>query len=73
MKLLTHNFLACNVKGVKNGYPLIIEAEKIEVREFDMDPGLISHPLDLLGAFVLLAVEPSVEPVCCPSPSSEHN
>jgi hypothetical protein len=40
MKLLTHNFLACNVKGVKNGYPLIIEAEKVEVREFDMDPGV---------------------------------
>ena len=26
MKLLTHNMLTSNVKGVKNGFPLIIEA-----------------------------------------------
>jgi multifunctional methyltransferase subunit TRM112 len=39
MKLLTHNFLACNVKGVKNGYPLKIEATQVEVREAEMDPG----------------------------------
>lgn len=39
MKLLTHNFLACNVKGVKNGWPLKIEATEIDTREADLDPG----------------------------------
>lgn len=39
MKLVTHNFLACNVKGVKNGYPLKIDAETVEVRDADFDPG----------------------------------
>lgn len=29
MKLLTHNMLQCHIKGVKNGYPLKIEAEKV--------------------------------------------
>jgi multifunctional methyltransferase subunit TRM112 len=32
MKLLTHNMLQCHIKGVQNGYPLKIEAEKVEVR-----------------------------------------
>lgn len=39
MKLLTHNFLQCHVKGVKSGYPLKIEAAKIEQRDADYDPG----------------------------------
>ena len=25
LQLLTHNLLQCNIKGVKNGYPLRIE------------------------------------------------
>lgn len=43
MKLLTHNFLQCHVKGVKNGYPLKIEAVQIEVRDADYDPGVRQH------------------------------
>ena len=39
MKLLTHNMLACHIKGVKNGYPFEIEAEQIEEKEADFDPG----------------------------------
>jgi multifunctional methyltransferase subunit TRM112 len=39
MKLLTHNFLQCHIKGVKNGYPLKIEAVKIDERDADFDPG----------------------------------
>jgi transcription initiation factor TFIID subunit TAF12 len=42
MKLLTHNFLQCHVKGVKNGYPLKIEAAKVEQRDADYDPGRYS-------------------------------
>lgn len=39
MKLIMHNFLACNIRGVKNGYPLEIEATKVEMRDADFDPG----------------------------------
>jgi multifunctional methyltransferase subunit TRM112 len=39
MKLLTHNMLACHIKGVKNGYPFEIEVEQIEEKEADFDPG----------------------------------
>ncbi|CAH9103172.1 unnamed protein product [Cuscuta epithymum] len=28
MRLLTHNMLSCNIKGVTNGFPLLIEVQK---------------------------------------------
>eukprot|EP00930_Biecheleria_cincta_P090491 TRINITY_DN79886_c0_g1_i1.p1 TRINITY_DN79886_c0_g1~~TRINITY_DN79886_c0_g1_i1.p1 ORF type:complete len:137 (+),score=25.69 TRINITY_DN79886_c0_g1_i1:55-465(+) len=39
MRLLTHNLLQCNKKGVKNGYPLIIRALNVKYEEspYDMD------------------------------------
>lgn len=43
MKLLTHNMLQCHIKGVKNGYPFKIEAEKVETREADYDPDFLRH------------------------------
>lgn len=43
MKLLTHNMLQCHIKGVKNGYPFKIEAEKVETREMDYDPDFLRH------------------------------
>lgn len=39
MKLLTHNFLQCHIKGVKNAYPLKIESVKVDERDADFDPG----------------------------------
>lgn len=39
MKLLTHNMLACHIKGVKNNYPFKIEVEEVVEREADFDPG----------------------------------
>lgn len=39
MKLLTHNMLACHIKGVRNTYPFKIEAAKVEDQEADYDPG----------------------------------
>lgn len=41
MKLLTHNFMGSNIKGVKNGYPLKIEATEVVVKEADLDPGAV--------------------------------
>jgi multifunctional methyltransferase subunit TRM112 len=43
MKLLTHNMLQCHIKGVKNGYPFKIEAEKVETQEVDYDPDFLRH------------------------------
>ncbi|CAK0863023.1 unnamed protein product [Prorocentrum cordatum] len=39
MRLLTHNLLQCNKKGVTNGFPLIIRPTKIKYEEspFDKD------------------------------------
>ena len=39
MRLVTHNMLKCNVKGVENGYPLRIEVEKSEIIPCDYDSG----------------------------------
>lgn len=36
MKLMTHNFLSSKfLKGVVNGYPLLLSATKTEVKDFD--------------------------------------
>ena len=43
MKLLTHNMLQCHIKGVKNGYPFKIEAQKVETRDMDYDPDFLRH------------------------------
>ena len=29
MKLITHNMLSCHIKGVTNGYPFKIQADKV--------------------------------------------
>eukprot|EP00892_Ulva_mutabilis_P009861 jgi/Ulvmu1/7247/UM035_0034.1 len=53
MKLLMHNFLACNIKGVKNGYPLEIEATKVEMRDADFDPDFIRKIMERVNYTVL--------------------
>lgn len=37
MRLITHNMLKCNVRGVIEGYPLIIEPETIQIDEASED------------------------------------
>lgn len=39
MRLITHNMLKSNIKGVVNGFPLRIEADKVEVKETEFNPG----------------------------------
>lgn len=41
MKLITHNMLACKIKGVKNGYPFKIAAEKVSFALWN--PSTIKH------------------------------
>lgn len=37
MRLLTHNMLSSNIKGVTNGFPLRIEAEKVVEKTVEMN------------------------------------
>ncbi|XP_071791211.1 multifunctional methyltransferase subunit TRM112-like protein [Asterias amurensis] len=48
MKLLTHNMLTSHVKGVKNGYPLKIEVENLNVTEVDFNPDFIARMIPRL-------------------------
>lgn len=41
MRLLTHNMLKCNIRGVENGYPLQIEVISSEVVECPFDSSLV--------------------------------
>ncbi|GLC43819.1 hypothetical protein PLESTB_000911300 [Pleodorina starrii] len=43
MKLLTHNMLSCHIKGVRNGYPFLIEVGKVSEHEADFDPDFLKH------------------------------
>jgi len=58
MRLITHNMLACNIKGVKSGFPLRIEAESVEVKEADFNPEFLKRMIPKLEwkAFVDAAV-----------------
>jgi len=41
MRLITHNMLKCNIRGVEDGYPLRIQAENIEIIESEFDADMI--------------------------------
>ncbi|KAF8104923.1 hypothetical protein N665_0165s0012 [Sinapis alba] len=43
MRLITHNMLSCNIKGVTNGFPLKIVAEKVMEKEVDFNPDFLRH------------------------------
>jgi len=45
MRLLAHNMLACNVKGVVNGFPLTIEPRRIECVEVPFNAAFLIHML----------------------------
>lgn len=49
MRLITHNMLKSNIKGVENGYPLGIEVVKIEEQELDFNAGREYHRTALCG------------------------
>uniref|UniRef100_A0A7N8WPS3 Multifunctional methyltransferase subunit TRM112-like protein n=1 Tax=Mastacembelus armatus TaxID=205130 RepID=A0A7N8WPS3_9TELE len=48
MKLLTHNMLTSHVKGVTNGYPLLIKATEVKVNEVDFNPQFVSRMIPKL-------------------------
>eukprot|EP00924_Labyrinthula_sp_SR-Ha-C_P015439 snap_masked-scaffold_84-processed-gene-0.9-mRNA-1 protein AED:0.40 eAED:0.40 QI:0/-1/0/1/-1/1/1/0/130 len=45
MRLITHNMLVCNKKGVKNGYPLKIEIEELVEEPTDYTPEFVKAML----------------------------
>ncbi|KAH0920368.1 hypothetical protein HID58_028028 [Brassica napus] len=45
MRLIVHNMLTCNIKGVINKFPLRIEAEKVIKKEVDFNPDFLRHML----------------------------
>lgn len=48
MKLLTHNMLTCNIKGVENGFPLKIEATDVQLKQADYHPDFVTRMVDKL-------------------------
>ena len=55
MRLITHNMLRCNARGVTNGYPLLIEAETVTVVESDFDAATVRSLLKKLNFSALKA------------------
>jgi len=49
MKLLTHNMLtSAIIKGVKTGFPLLIEASEVKVQTVDFNPEFIARMIPKL-------------------------
>lgn len=43
MRLLTHNMLSCNIKGVTKGFPLKIEATKVIEKQVEMNADFLKN------------------------------
>ncbi|KAJ9185390.1 hypothetical protein P3X46_005030 [Hevea brasiliensis] len=43
MRLLTHNMLSSNIKGVSIGFPLRIEVEKVMEKQVDFNPDFLKN------------------------------
>ncbi len=53
MRLVAHNMLKSNIKGVENGYPLTIDLESLEIKEREFDPELVVKLLTKIEYMVL--------------------
>lgn len=60
MKLLTHNMLTSHVKGVKNGYPLVVLAKQVIVNVVDFNADFIARMLRKVDWPVLRTTAQSV-------------
>lgn len=43
MRLLTHNMLSCNIRGVTKGFPLELEVENFVTKEVPFNPDFLKH------------------------------
>ncbi|XP_059429722.1 multifunctional methyltransferase subunit TRM112 homolog B-like [Corylus avellana] len=48
MKLLTHNMLSSNIKGVANGFPLRIEVEKATEKQVELNAGFLRNVFPMI-------------------------
>jgi multifunctional methyltransferase subunit TRM112 len=62
MKLLTHNLLRSNVKGVQNGFPLRIEVLEKENVHVEFNPAFITKMLNRLDWIALRQAAKDVLP-----------
>ncbi|MBN3300116.1 multifunctional methyltransferase subunit TRM112-like protein [Amia ocellicauda] len=60
MKLLTHNMLTSHVKGVTNGYPLIIKASEVKQVEVEFSAQFVCRMLPKLDWSALVQAAQSV-------------
>jgi len=65
MKLMTHNFLASNVPGVNNGYPLKLTATQVESREVEFRPEFVTNVWGRIDYKVLRDAAASVRFFAC--------
>ena len=58
MRLITHAMLKCNVKGVApdEGYPLIIQSEKMETIPQDFNPGKVSFIVSIVCIVCIVCI-----------------
>ncbi|KAH9302188.1 hypothetical protein KI387_013771, partial [Taxus chinensis] len=43
MRLLMHNMLSCNIRGVTKGFPLDLEVKRFVIKEVPFKPGFLKH------------------------------
>ena len=60
--MLTHNMLMCHKKGVKNGWPLKIEATKVEIESTDFNLEFIKNMLGKIDYKVFYAAAKQLQP-----------
>ena len=53
MKLLTHNLMQSHVKGVKNGYPLLLQVSEKKINEIEFNPDFVTRMLTKIDWSVL--------------------
>ena len=58
MRLIAHNMLKSNIKGVENGYPLAIDLENLEIKEREFDPELV---VKLLSKIEYMVVKQAID------------
>jgi multifunctional methyltransferase subunit TRM112 len=64
MRLLTHNYLKSTVKGTEKGFPLIIEATKIEYEESHFNLEFVKKLLQKLDYQALVTAIRQIAPSC---------
>jgi multifunctional methyltransferase subunit TRM112 len=64
MRLLTHNYLQSNVKGTEKGYPLQIEATKVEYDESPCDVEFIRTLVTKIDYESLRSAMTQLSPIC---------